>query len=146
MATSDEALTLLRSIDASLKRLLQVLSGPARHEVTPAFGAPEIAPDRDLDGKYGDPIVRATDPRDWNGPSMKGNHFSQCPPEYLDMLAERFDYFAEKAERQGITASNGQPAAPYNRRDAARARGWAKRLRNGWTPPEPEGWNDAVPF
>jgi hypothetical protein len=56
---------------------------------------------------------------------------SQCPPEYLDLLAEMFDYFADKAERNNEQTTKGKPKAPYNRKDAARARGWAARARNG---------------
>ena len=43
------------------------------------------------------------------------------------LLAERYDYFAGKEP--------DQKKANYNRLDAARARGWAARLRGGWTAP-----------
>jgi hypothetical protein len=120
---SDEALTLLRSIDATLKQLL-ALSRTAKPV--------EIAPDSDLDSQYGDPIIKAKDPRDWTGPSMKGRRFSECSSEYLELVAKRLDFFAEQSEKEGKLASNGKPEAPYRRRDAARARGWAKRHRDGW--------------
>ena len=93
-----------------------------------------LASDADLDGKYGNPAIAAKDPRDWNGPSMKGRLFSECPPEYLDLVASRLDYFAQKADAEGKTTSSGKPAAPFNRADAARARGWAKRMRDGKVP------------
>lgn len=120
---STEAITLLRSIDASLKALLAQSRGPA------AGG--DVADDRDLDSQWGDPVVKFH-PRDWHGEVCKGRPLSQCPPEFLDMLAATFDYFAKKAEESGEIANNGKPVAPYKRKDAARARGWAKRLRNGW--------------
>lgn len=120
---SDEALTLLRSIDATLKQLL-ALSKTAKPK--------EIAPASDLDGQYGDPIVKAKDPRDWTGPPQKGKRFSECSSEYLELLAARMDFFAEKAERENKLTTSGKPEAPYIRRDAARARGWAKRHRDGW--------------
>lgn len=109
-----ETIALLRSIDASLKALLA--------QSKPGGGAP--AEQVDLDGRHGNPIVKAKDPRDWTGESMKGRHFSECPPEYLDLLADRFDYFASKEE--------DAKKAKYNRLDAARARGWAARLRAGY--------------
>lgn len=115
------ALDVLLSIE---KLLLQLVSAKRAD-------AASVAPDSDLDGKYGDPVVNAKDPRDWTGPSMKGRKFSDCPPDYLDLLASRFDYFAEEAELENKVTDKGKPVAPYNRRDAARARGWAKRIRSG---------------
>jgi len=128
---STDALHVLRSIDETLKDILRELrQGAAGHT---GGGAPGrvAAPDADLDGKYGDPEVKAKDPRDWMGPTMKGRRFSECPPDYLDMVAARLDYFAEQADEKGEKASNGKPASAYKRLDAARARGWAKRIRDG---------------
>lgn len=90
--------------------------------------------DKDLDGPYGNPIIKAADPRDWIGPSMKGKTLSECSPEYLFLLASRYDYFAEKAERDSVVTSSGKPKAPYDRREAERCRAWAQRLLNGWKP------------
>lgn len=132
---SDEALTLLRSIDASLKQLL-ALSRTSKPV--------DIAPDSDLDGQWGDPTIKAKDPRDWTGPSMKGRRFSECSSEYLELLAKRMDFFAEQEERTGKTTTSGKPTAPYTRRDAARARGWAKRHRDGWTPRNGNGRTPAA--
>lgn len=115
-----ESLRLLQSIDASLRTLVKQMQGGG----APAANEPAV----DLEGPHGDPVVRAKDPRDWTGEPMKGRNFSQCPPEYLDMLAERFDYFASNED--------DAKKAKYNRLDAARARGWARRIRQGWTPPQ----------
>jgi hypothetical protein len=116
---STEAVDLLKSIDRSLKLLLQQQAGWAK-------GAQDtdVADDSDLDSKYGDPEVRAKDPRDRGGAPMKGLKFSECPAEYLELLADRFDYFAGKEP--------DAKKANYNRKDAARARGWAARKRAGW--------------
>lgn len=122
---SDDALALLRSIDATLKLLLAQ---------TKTVSPKPVASDRDLDGQYGDPELRFM-PRDWTGENYKGLHFSEYPAELLDMVAETFDYFAEKAARDGELTSGGKPVAPYKQRDAARARGWAARVRAGYTPP-----------
>lgn len=111
-----ESLALLRSIDASLKTLI-------RMQASTTGPSASVASDADLDGQYGNPEVRAKDPRDWTGEPMKGRRFSECPPDYLDMIADRFDYFASKEE--------DPKKAGYSRKDAARARGWAKRIREG---------------
>jgi hypothetical protein len=119
-----ETLARLASIDATLKAILLVLS--EKRNDAPAS---ETVPDRVLDGPHGDPEVRQKDPRDWSGPSMKGKRFSECPADYLDLLAERYDYFAGNEQ--------DEKKAGYNRLDAKRARGWAARLRGGWKPAEP---------
>lgn len=125
MAAGEDALAVLRSIDATLKALLAQ---------TRMAKPKELASDSDLDGQYGDPIVKAADPRDWAGPSQKGKRFSECSSEYLNLVADRLDYFADVAERENKLTSTGKPVAPFNRKDAARARGWAARVRSGWTP------------
>lgn len=127
-----ETLALLRSIDSSLKQIARALVKAA-----PA----EIADDADLDSQYGDPVLKFK-PKDWTGDDYKGCHFSECPPDLLDQVASSLDYFAKKAEEAGETTSAGKPVAPYKRKDAARARGWAKRNRlQGPRRPElaPEG-------
>lgn len=118
---SDEALTLLRSIAADMRELVTIAK--ARRAST--------EPTVDLDSQHGDPVVKAKDPRDWAGDSMQARKFSECPPEYLDLLAARYDYFAEREA--------DAKKKKYNQLDAARARGWAARLRNGWTAPAMTG-------
>lgn len=123
---------------AMLAEILQLLK--ARPASAPATtGA--IAPDSDLDGQWGDPDVRKDPPR-WNGPSYAGRRYSQCPPEYLDVLASLFDWKAGKDDEKGT--DEGKKYAGYARKDAARARGWAKRLRDGWVAPSRTSTFDAV--
>lgn len=124
MAAGERAIDLLESIDASLKQLLKAMSA----------NAPK-ATARDLDSQYGNPEVRFM-PRDWTGPSYKGRKFSECPAEMLDMLASTLDYFGDKDEAEGAVTSKGKPSAPFKRQDAARARGWAARIRGGWQQPQ----------
>jgi hypothetical protein len=123
MPVNADVLALLRSIDDSLRLLAK------REPATPQRGV-------DLDGPYGNPQVRQKDPRDWHGDPMKGRRFSACPPEYLDLIAERFDYFASREE--------DLKKQKYALLDAQRARGWAARLRSGWSapaePPAPSEW------
>lgn len=121
MADRDRVIALLESIDGSLKQLL------ARKR---AAEPKPVASDRELDSKWGNPVVRFM-PRDWTGPSFKDCQMSECPPDLLDIVANTFDYFAQKAEEKDERANNGKPKAEYNRADAARARGWAKRIRDG---------------
>lgn len=143
---TDEVLAVLRSIDSTLKQLL-ALSQQRTARTTE--GGKAVASDRDLDGQYGNPEVRLRDPKDWSGPTMKGRRFSTCPPEYLDLIAERCEFFATKDDEKGEKTPKGVPRSKYHRADAARARGWAARLRAGWTPPAAgaagggEDWPDA---
>lgn len=110
----------LKSIDATLKALLE--------RMTPADPTKQIASDKDLDSKWGNPTVKFL-PRDWTGDNYTGCQFSDCHPDFLDALAQVFDYFAKKAEENNELTTSGKPKAEYNRKDAARARGWAKRIR-----------------
>lgn len=142
----DEFLTVLKSIDASLKTLVGLAR--ARQPKPP----PQIAPDADLDGQHGDPVVKYL-PRDWDK-AKQGDYtnrrMSEMPPDLLDMLAKMYDDFAAKDEAEGRKTSGGKATAPLKRKDAARARGWAKRKREGWVPPAssmssdtttaPSGW------
>lgn len=132
-----ETLSVLRSIDTTLKALLALSQ---QRKAAPSNGngsSPSVASDRDLDDKYGDPEVKFH-PRDWTGEPQKGKRMSECPPAFLEMIAETFDYFAAKAADTGELTTNGKPVADYKRKDAARARGWAKRLRSGWKPTKPK--------
>ena len=134
MASAEEVVRLLTSIDASLKQLVASAPKPP----------PAVADAGDLDGQYGDPVIRAKDPKEWRGAPQNGKPFSACPPAYLDLVASRLDYFADKAEQDGTLTASGKPVAPFNRRDAARARGWAARLRSGWKPPTLSDEDSAV--
>jgi hypothetical protein len=118
------ALSVLQSIDASLKTLVQVMS------VRPAVGHDPFKP-ANLDGPHGNPVVKKKDPRDWTGTTMVGRKFSDCPPEYLDMVADRELFFAEKADEAGEKDDKGRPKSYWNHQDAAKARGWAARIRSG---------------
>lgn len=133
-----EAIVLLRSIDSSMKELLQIAKAKRTGGTSPSAS---IASDRDLDSQWGDPQVKFN-PRDWNGEDCKGLKFSRCPPDFLDMLAETFDYFAGKAEAADEKTDKGKPVAPYKRADAARARGWAARIRAGKVAQTPNGATD----
>lgn len=125
----------------ALDSLLTFAQERAKRTAPGAAGKP-LASDADLDGQYGDPIIVAKDPRDWSGDSMKGKHFSECPAEYLDMVADRLDYFSSQLG----TGPEDTKKRGYNMKDAARARGWAVRQRNGWKPTAPQPPASSNPF
>lgn len=143
MASDPEAIRLLRSIDASLQHLVALMEG-GRGPVASSAGGHAIASDRDLDGQYGDPEVRK-DPRDWKGVTMKGRRMSECPPDFLDLLAGFFDWAAGQADSKKETTSSGKPVGDFRRADAARARGWAKRIREGKVHQAPAGPPPMIP-
>lgn len=97
-----------------------------------AGGPPPIADDSDLDSEWGNPVMKK-DPKKWveqGGESFVGCHMSECPAEYLAMVAGLYDWMASKDEEQNRTyTKNGKelPTAPFIRKNAARARGWARR-------------------
>jgi len=160
VATGDDAIRLLQQIDAKLGILIGLLSmqhpNPSPRPPINPFNPPPVSPhtprqaqpdvprvasDADLDSKFGDPEVRAKSPRDWTGPPMQGKHFSECPAEYLDLVADRLDYFAGQNEAERDAES--MKKARYNRLDASRARGWATRIRAGY---KPRPRQDAAPM
>jgi hypothetical protein len=96
-------------------------------------GGVDIADDRELDGKYGDPDVKFDlRSEEWQGASMIGNRFSECPVEWLDALAASKESYAEYLRGPKRGAPEDIKKAGYAEKDAARARGWAKRIRSGW--------------
>ncbi len=143
-------------IEARLARLEAMLGALCAHLGVRAGGGPpraaqtgstpstggtggEIAPDSDLDSKWGDPEIRK-DPKRWNvekGGSYVGCRLSQCPSDYLDTLADFTDWCAEQSELKKEKTNKGQDRAPLLRRDAARARGWAARNRGRRIDPPP---------
>lgn len=119
--------TELRTLNGTVTALAGTVLDMAARQTTQTAAAPQT-PAVDLDGPHGDPVVKAKDPRNWTGETMKGRTFSQCPPAYLDQLADRYDFFAGKED-------SSEKDRKYARLDGARARAWAARLRGGWTAP-----------
>lgn len=99
-----------------------------------ASGATSDGIDVDIDGPRGDPEVRFM-PKRWSGTDYKGQKFSACEPEFLDMLADTFEWFAQRDDDAGAVDKNGAPKSKWGRLDAARARAWAARLRGDAAPP-----------
>lgn len=122
---------ILKSQDTTLKHLLALSESRMAKAAT---NGKAVASDRELDGQYGDPVIVAKDPKDWTGAQMAGKRLSECPPAYLDQLADRYDWFNTTLDR---AKPEDAKKIGYNTRDAARARGWAQRLRSGWKAPDP---------
>lgn len=80
------------------------------------------ATEKDLKAPQGDPLVRF-DPKGYRGPPLKGKRMSQCTPEGLRALAGALTAMADKP------APGKEGYIVNNRRDAAKARTWARKLR-----------------
>lgn len=108
-----------------------------------------VASDADLDSERGNPTIKK-DPPKWSGDSFIGCRYSECSPEYLESLAGFLDWKADRPQ------AGKEKYADYDRRDAARCRGWAARIRAGHVqamPPANDyggggatGTNDDIPF
>lgn len=107
-----------------------------------------VASDEELDDKFGNlPIKKNPSPKYWKGESFVGRPFSECDPDYLDAFAKWKEASVYMKEKDIALIPDGEEKktqakyAGFDRKDAARARGWAARIRkSGWKPaarPEP---------
>jgi hypothetical protein len=130
--------TLLTEIRDGIQELVAIAKAKPAPKPSVAWAAHEktIASDADLDHKFGDPQI-LTPPRDWTGPFTPGQTMSQSDPDLLELVAERCDYFAQKNDRERAVTDKGVPKSKYDRAKAAKARGWAARLRKGHKPAAP---------
>lgn len=94
----------------------------------------------DLSDRYADFTIRKSPPQ-WltsGGHDFAGQPISTTSPEFCDAIASFLTWQAEKDEEQNKTYVNakGVTVAPavYARKDAARARAWAARLRESRRP------------
>lgn len=125
----DQILSLLKTIDKKLST------------AKAASASVEIADDADLDGRYGDEeIKRMPSAKYWSGEDYTGRRMSETSVAFLEAFAKYKNACAWANEKEG----NPDKAkyAGYDRKSAARARGWAQRLKGGWKalePSEPSG-------
>jgi hypothetical protein len=117
----EERLSLLERENAALRARLESLES--------ATGL--FASDKELSGQHGDPVVKFS-PRNWRGPDFKGQQFSKCSAEFLDVLAEALAYSAAHPK------DGKEKFVPYNLADAAKARSWSRRIRSGGAPAAPK--------
>jgi len=98
------------------------------------------ASDAELASDKGDPVVKWP-LRNWAGRNDVGKKFSECAPTFLDALAENLQYRADhpkakpkQGQSQEEAEANARKYADWDRKDAARARSWARRIRSGKMP------------
>lgn len=104
-----------KKLDALLAR-----GGAGAPSVAGSAGAPKVASDADLDGANGDPVVKFP-PKSWKGPNYSGKRFSDCPADFLIVLAEFLEW------KGSNPLPDKEKYARFDLLDAARARGWAAR-------------------
>jgi hypothetical protein len=121
MTAADDAVLRLVHEVAELRRRLDAMES--------ASGL--FAADKDLDDPrgHGDPVIKF-EPKGWRGQPHRGRKMSASDPDFLDLLADALAYSAAHPK------DGKEKFVPYNLRDAARARSWARRLRAGWAPAE----------
>src|SRR5438270_4513380 len=115
---SNEIEERLDRIEKKLDQLMAMMraGGGARPaSATPPAngGAPVVITEADLDGQWGNPEVRFS-PKRWTGPDNKGKRFSDCEPEFLDMLADAYEWFAQRDDEQAAVDKNGNPKSRWS--------------------------------
>lgn len=118
----EDVLAALRVVLREVRQGFKALGAELAAVRAEVCAASAVAPDSDLDGERGDPEVRR-DPKRWSGAPQAPCRMSECPPDYLDVLADLLDWKADHP-REGK-----EQYVRFDRAAAARARGWAKRKR-----------------
>ncbi len=122
--TGDEFKQIMRRLDEIGDAIIALSDGGS--------GASPIADDADLDGQYGNAEVKFDlKEKYWKGESFRGKRWSECSAEYLDATAEYLTVYARVLREK----DNDEKKASYKDKDAARCRGWARRIRNGYKAP-----------
>jgi hypothetical protein len=123
-------------IEALEARIAALEAKPAAKPAAAASPRAEVASDEDLDSPFGNYVVKKNPPR-WNAGAdgdYAGKTLSECSAEFLDSLAGFNDWRAKKDDEAGEKDTKGRPKSYFAKRDAARCRGWAKRVRGGAVP------------
>lgn len=100
----------------------------------------------DLNSEYNNPRVYKS-PKTWlqsGGIDYEGKRLSETSPEFCEAFAGFMEWKAGKEAEENKTyekKATGErlPVAPLTRKDAARARAWAARLRGLSSSPAPAG-------
>lgn len=134
--------TQLDRIEAKIDQLLAAKSARAASSAPSAHaGSVKPAPDADLDGQYGDFVMKKDPPR-YKGPSFAGKKLSQTSAEYCEAVMGFKLWQAEKD-----AAAGDEKKAAYATRDAERALGWKLRFESGYKPsPSREPGEEEYPF
>jgi hypothetical protein len=125
-------LTIEERVEA-LERRLSAMEAKAVVAAKPS--GPVTADDTDLDSEWGNFEIRK-DPARWKGKSYVGKRLSETEPQYLECMADFKTWLAGRQDDAGEVDKNGKPKSYWAKKDAARALGWAERLRNRMTPGE----------
>lgn len=137
----------MEKLASDMARLLEVAdridkklgAGAAATLSQAVTSAGTVADDADLDGKYGDPIIRMNIPAfKWSGEQHKGKKMSAVrDADFLDAYALQLEWSADEDVKKGKTYTDKNTGevklsdGKLSRNDAARSRGWAKRVRAG---------------
>lgn len=123
MGAGEDILKRLDALEQKIDRLVAHLGANGGNGG--GNGDVAVAPVSDIQGQYGDVEIKK-DPKRWTGRPLAPIRASQCPPDYLDIVADFLDWKATKNEADGK-----EKYAGYDRRDAARCRRWAIEIREG---------------
>lgn len=122
--------------EEKIDRILELVEGLSKGgtaTATAKSSAGEVADDFDLDGKYGDEDIRKMPSvKYWKGDDFTGRKMSETTVEFLAAFAKYKDACAYMNEKSGDAEKSKYIA--YDRKSAKRARGWAKRLGDGFKP------------
>jgi hypothetical protein len=146
--TDDEAHELMRLVK-STHAIVTRLEKQAASSSSPGV---EIADDFDLDGQYGNEVIRKSpSARYWAGDDHTGARMSECSAEFLEAYARYKDACAFMAAKEAKTKPEKEKYVGYDKKSAARARGWVKRIKAGTVRPValravPPPGDDDIPF
>jgi hypothetical protein len=90
------------------------------------------ATDRELDAQYGDPQIKYA-AKDWAGELVVGRRLSQTSIEYLEYLIDSNEDYSRYLRDKGDAKS--LKTLGFKTKETKLARGWLRRMRDGWTPP-----------
>lgn len=122
----------LESLAAEIGKLTSRIAKLEASKKLASNDSDSVASDRDLDSDHGDPVIRfGLKEKYWPeqpDPNI-GYKFSECSPEYLDATAKYLSAVAWACRRANGSQPADEKKAGYKEKDAARARGWAARIR-----------------
>ena len=143
MTPDDKLDLLLVKLDAMNNMMLGMLAAQQRAP-TIAAPTPVHVTDADLDGEHGDPVAKFPPKDDGQWDRFAGQPLSRSSSSFCERMAGFWDWQAGKDEVSGDEKKVKN--ARYKRLDAARARGWAARLKSREDASGGEVGPDEIPF
>ena len=135
MGAGSEILDVLKRLEAKIDGMWADVEAIklARSSAPTAPAASKQAPLNDafLDAnEWADKTIQKDPPR-WNGGSYVGRRYSQCPPDYLEVLAGYLDWKAANPRKDDagnvLTNNKGRPWHEVDAFEAQIVRAWARR-------------------